>query len=489
MHTVPEQRQPFRPVRAILERVLRHVAVALALLQACVSHTSTGSSVGAASSPRANQPPPAEGAKSYVIPAVEIVAFQAGLNLWDRTFAHDSEAYRVDWGTIADNLDRGWHLDRDAFGMNQLGHPYTGAIYHAFARSAGLGYWESAAYTMVGSALWEVAGETTQPSSNDQIATGIGGAFLGEGLFRTASWLLEGSGESPTTLRWLGATAASPPTVLNRVMLGDDHAFAAGRPAVSSRVGFGARWNHHLSDHDLSDDEHDFEAAAQTSFDYGLPGKRGYRYERPFDEFHIEISALSAGDNHIDKVSVRGLLVGTDYASGEDTCGVWGLYGGYDYLSPGIFRVASTSVTLGTTAQVRVSSSVTLMGGAYGGVGFGAAGTVADDLEDRDYHHGVIPNAHVDLRLIFGEKVMLRLTGRDLFVVGVGPDAGDGHENVLHGEASLSVRVYESHALRLEYVGAARDSHFSGEPDGYQSVGGLYLLYDYHGGTRFAPVR
>ena len=60
-------------------------------------------------------------------------------------------------------------------------------MYHGFARSAGFNYWESAGYTFAGSALWEIVGETTQPSINDQVASGIGGTFLGEALFRMSN--------------------------------------------------------------------------------------------------------------------------------------------------------------------------------------------------------------------------------------------------------------------------------------------------------------
>ncbi|MCK9389946.1 MAG: DUF3943 domain-containing protein [Syntrophales bacterium] len=45
--------------------------------------------------------------------------------------------------------------------MNQLLHPYQGSIYYGLARSAGLSFWESSAYTFAGSFLWETAGETT----------------------------------------------------------------------------------------------------------------------------------------------------------------------------------------------------------------------------------------------------------------------------------------------------------------------------------------
>ena len=61
----------------------------------------------------------------------------------------------------------------------------------ALARSTGLNYWESLGYAFAGSALWEIAGENSLPSRNDQINTGIGGSFLGEVLFRLANLTLE----------------------------------------------------------------------------------------------------------------------------------------------------------------------------------------------------------------------------------------------------------------------------------------------------------
>src|SRR5688572_2581157 len=128
--------------------------------------------------------------KSYAIPAVEIVVFDFLLNRFDNAYFGCCD-YRVTSDTVRRNLRSSWVEDRDPFAVNQIGHPYQGSMYHTFARSAGLGYWESAAYTFLGSAFWEIAGETTPPSRNDQITTGIGGSFLGEALFRMASLVLE----------------------------------------------------------------------------------------------------------------------------------------------------------------------------------------------------------------------------------------------------------------------------------------------------------
>ena len=65
-------------------------------------------------------------------------------------------------------------------------------------------------------------------------------------------------------------------------------------------------------------------------------------------------------------------------------------YGGYDYISPHIFRVSSTSVSLGTTFQWWLSRAVALQGTALGGIGYAAAGNVTQ-VGERDYHYGAAP--------------------------------------------------------------------------------------------------
>ena len=123
--------------------------------------------------------------------------------------------------TIRRNLRSSWVTDRDPFLVNQLGHPYQGAMYHNFARSAGLNYWEGLGFTFLASAMWEVAGEATPPSRNDQINTGIGGSFFGEALFRTANLVLEHPGNMPPWAREVTAALISPPTGLNRAAFGE----------------------------------------------------------------------------------------------------------------------------------------------------------------------------------------------------------------------------------------------------------------------------
>ncbi|MGZ5218386.1 MAG: DUF3943 domain-containing protein, partial [Caldimonas sp.] len=84
--------------------------------------------------PRADEPatPP-----DYRLPAIEIVGFQFLVNRANRYFGTGREDYRVTGTTIRDNLKSSWATDRDPFKINQLGHPYQGAMYHGFARSTG----------------------------------------------------------------------------------------------------------------------------------------------------------------------------------------------------------------------------------------------------------------------------------------------------------------------------------------------------------------
>ena len=106
-----------------------------------------------------------EARKSYAIPALEILGFELLLNAINRNSGNGDD-YKSSLSTIRHNLHSSWVTDTDPFKTNQLGHPYQGSMYHGFARSAGLSYWESSAYTFLGSALWEIAGEKTPPSKN-----------------------------------------------------------------------------------------------------------------------------------------------------------------------------------------------------------------------------------------------------------------------------------------------------------------------------------
>jgi hypothetical protein len=434
--------------------------------------------------------------RSYVIPAAELGAFLFGLNQFDRHLVSPRSDYESDLDSIEKNLRTAPIYDKDPFSVNQIGHPYQGGIYYGLARSAGLDYWQALLYGLAGSFLWETAGETTPPSINDHIATAIGGSFVGEAMFRMANLLLEKGGEHPGFWRELGAALISPPTAFNRLAFGErfKSIFPSRDPEIFLRLRIGATLTTDITGQGLPPTARRQEGSLDYSLTYGLPGKPGYRYTRPFDYFHFEFTAVpnaSSVGNAIENVSTRGLLLGDRYEAGESVRGLWGLFGIYDYFSPQIFRVADTAVGAGTVMQWWLSRLVAVQATALGGIGFGAAGTVADQAE-RDYHYGLMPQALQGLRLIVGDRVLLEATGREYYVVPVSAGGGGtnrfGREIITRAGLGMTVRIYGPHALGLQYLASGRSARFSGLPDRHETIETVSLSYNFIGHTRLGAV-
>jgi hypothetical protein len=433
--------------------------------------------------------------KSYLIPALEIPAFIVLLNVFDRLAFPNlvepsgKKTYSTSPSTFWDHVVHGpWVVDQDSFAMNQFGHPYQGSMYYGFARSAGLNYWESLIYTNVGSFLWETGGETSNPSINDQIASGIGGSFFGEALFRMSDLLLDVEDGRPGFWRQLAATILSPPSGVNRLAFGARYksAFPSQDPAIFWRLRLGLNTNANATNPGLINISR-HETTADYSMAYGLPGVPGYTYTHPLDYFHFEFTTIGNAKNPVDNIMIRGLLLGKDYDKGDSYRGIWGLYGGYDYISPQIFRVSSTSASLGTTFQWWLARAIALQGSALGGVGYAAAGNV-HQVGLRDYHYGVAPQGLLALRLILDDRAMLDLTGRAYYLSGLGGRDPGGTETIDRLNAGLTVRIYKNHALGIQYIASIRDARYPDRPDSHQKTGTISLVYTLIGDSRFGAV-
>jgi hypothetical protein len=427
--------------------------------------------------PELGAPPEFGENKNYVLPALEIVGFDSLLNLHNRNYVSDD--YASNFSSIRRNLRSRWNVDSDPFKTNQLGHPYQGSMYFGFARSTGLGFWESFAYTFAGSALWEIAGETTPPSKNDQINTGIGGTFLGEALFRMASLVLEHDEVGPFW-RELGAAVISPSLGFNRLAFGNrfDAVFPSHDPAYYSRLqlGFSSTVQNDAGTSTTQPKRN--EALVDYSIDYGLPGKPGYTYTRPFDYFTFQATASSA--NAFENLMTRGLLVGRDYDVGPDYRGVFGVYGSFDYIAPQTYRVSSTALSLGTTGQWWVSESIALQGSALLGMGYAAVGATRSTSE-IDYSYGLAPQSLVTLRLIYGNRLSFDVTGREYFVSKVAAGARGGHDNIVRLDAGVTYRVYKRHGITVKYLGNRRDSDYPGIGEAVQTRATVGLFYTFLG--------
>ena len=424
--------------------------------------------------------------KRYGVAAMEIVGFDVLLNQANRRWSGIDD-YDSNLSTIRRNLRSSWGVDHDPFDINQLAHPYQGSVYHTIARSSGLSYWEASAYTFAGSIFWEIAGEKTRPSGNDQVASGVGGSFLGEALFRMANLVLE-NGRGPRLLREAGAAVISPATGFNRLAYGDDGTpiFSSHNADYYSRAQLGASRSSE-DDAGLSNTATKRnEVVADFAIDYGLPGKPGYEYTRPFDYFAFQASASSA--NGIENVITRGSLFVRPYALGPRYRGIVGLYGTYDYIAPQTFRVSSTGLSLGTTGEWKASDAVSVQGSAMLGAGYAAVGTVRSS-DPLDYQYGVAPQGLLALRVIYANRLSFDLTGREYFVSRVAAADRGGHENIARLDASLTYRVSGPHAVAVKYLGNRRDVSYPDIGSRSQTRATVGLYYTYLGEDLFAGVK
>lgn len=99
-----------------------------------------------------------------------------------------------------------------------------------------------------------------------------------------------GDGLSPVW-RELGAAAISPSLGFNRYLgVAGAWAFESGQPATFARYQAGGSTTL-TSNLGPSLTRSENEAAVEFSLDYGLPGKNGYQYRRPFDYFSFGVRA------------------------------------------------------------------------------------------------------------------------------------------------------------------------------------------------------
>jgi hypothetical protein len=455
----------------------------LACTCACLLASVAGVS-RAQDAPAAAQEPEPEPERGVHLTALEIVTFDVLLSNFNRATS-GSRDYDVSIHSIEHNLRGPWVVDHDPFRINQLGHPYQGSLYHGAGRSLGLDYWQSAALTFAGSLFWEIAGEDTPPSKNDQVASGIAGSFLGEPLFRMAH-LVGDRGSVPAAWRpWL-VSAISPPVGLNHQLFGERYGavFDDHDPAYYSRLRLGG--NHVTNDNFASSHGvHTHAAQVGYAMDYGLPGKPGYSYRRPFDYFNFEAGLSSS--NGVENLSSNGLLLGDRFAWGDSVRGIAGLYGGYEFLAPQVFRVSITSVSLGTTLQWWASRDVAIQGGLSGGVGYTAVSSTLRDAASTEYHYGMAPRGALSLRLIEGDRLSLDVAAR---IVSAGRIANRsaGRDDVSRVESALTWRIVGPHAIGFGYVWSHRSAAFPGGVDRRQTLGQFGLYYTLLGRQDFGAV-
>jgi hypothetical protein len=74
--------------------------------------------------------------------------------------------------------------------------------------------------------------------------------------------------------------------------------------------------------------------------------------------------------NGVENLTSNGVLLGGHFGEGPDYRGIAGIYATYEYLSPEIYHLSTTSVSIGTTGQWWIAQDWAVQGSVLGGVDY-----------------------------------------------------------------------------------------------------------------------
>lgn len=428
--------------------------------------------------------------KNYLIPAIEVVAVVVFLNFFDRWVLDKGFAQTRGLKTFFRYMFHGpWAYDSDSVWSNFVGHSFMGHIFFNCARSSGLTFYESFGYSFLGSLLWVLGGETGPPSINDQVTTPVGGAIMGEALYRLHVLILQSGGESPGWWRELAALVVNPPAGVNRLLFGDTYRTVEfdEHPYVFAMLSGSASFVWNRSPSRRAREPSGIAGNGTFDLSYRLPNPHGRSVVRPLDVFDTRISFGGDSQGALDTIFVTGMLVGQHFPRGTWS-GVGGLVASWDDFNVGIFRVAAVGLGPGTMGQLHFSDSLALdarfklLANLMAG-----SNSRKQPFNGVDHHQGPGGGqAALDLRLHLGERAMAEVGLREIVVVGQTPFEGWEDQTFAHG--AMYLRLYGPHAVGVVFDYGRRSSRNAGLPQVHQHSIRLGIAYVWTSDPRFGVM-
>ena len=272
----------------------------------------------------------------------EVTAVNVGVQLFDR-WALNSDFAQTTLRSLKRNFTDGMVWDNDFFVTNMFAHPYHGNLYFNAARTNGLTFWESAPYSLIGSAMWEFLGETEPPAINDIIATTCGGMALGEMTHRLSRTILDDRDRGWKRFwREAAATIINPIQGIHRLVTGDAWRIKSQNyryhdfNQIPVDVSFSVGWRYLADNGALFRGVH----ASYLNF-YLLYGTSvdGESHKTPYDFFDLDATiSIGGGQKTVNNISIVGRLwsmpVIDKSAKNKDGQGMaaeFGIYQHYNY--------------------------------------------------------------------------------------------------------------------------------------------------------------
>lgn len=412
-------------------------------------------------------------------------------------WAMDRYLFNYDWSRIGPstwkyNIQKGWEWDNDRFGINFIGHPYSGSYYFNIARSNGYNFWQSFPFAVEGSLLWEYFGENTRPSINDIINTPVSGAFLGEIMYRVSSNILDDrtrGGER--VFRELLAAIVNPPRAFNRLTQGKmfrvtpTEVYQKEPMNITLYTGI-----HKINDKEGSNNKFGTggtNAILHLQIDYGDPFE--VRQRKPYDVFRGRIE-LGYGVNKylISTINGYGLLAGRTIKENRLLAG---FFQHFDYWHNNIFEVGALGFGGGLISKIRLGRSSNIYSNLHLAVVPLAGNNTQygpDTSDYRFYNFGGGLEGKIEETMNLSNRVSIGFTGYYYWIHTYDGIPGNSLVGILR--PTIAIRLFKNLSIGFEHHIYYNDRYLSGffnkTPDLHltRTEQKLYLQFFFQNGQR-----
>lgn len=399
----------------------------------------------------------------WYIPVITVTATNIAIWAFDR-FALNADYSRVGLGTSKRNLRAGWVWDDDKFGINFVGHPYSGSLAFNNARACGYNFYQSVPYAVIGSAMWEYFGENTTPSYNDIINTPVSGILLGEILYRLSSEVLDDRTRGrERVLREIAAGLINPTRGFNRLIQGKTKRITTKEIYQKEPVDVAIYGGLHKRNSEPYEvyGSGPSNATFNIQIDYGSAFEEGKR--KPYDYFKFTGDlSFQTGRKILDIVTGYGLLAGTNRHWGK-TDVLIGLFQHFDYWDNYSFEFGSLGFGGGIITH-RVFNDKFSMNANLNVAIVPLAGTNGQRPVDsltlvRDYNYGGGGEGKLELSFNVNDIAILSFNNYYYYIQNYVGSKGKNFLGILIPR--LTLKIYRSLRIGYEHDIHYLDTHFN----------------------------
>jgi hypothetical protein len=354
----------------------------------------------------------------WSIPVLETIGAN-GLTWSIDHYVLNADFSYINTATWKDNINKGWEWDADRFGINFIGHPYSGTLYYNTARSNGYNYWQSFPFAVGGSLMWEYFGENTRPSYNDIINTPVNGTFIGEIFYRISSNILDDRTRGlDRVLRELAAGLIDPARGFNRIVQGK--MFRSTNREVYQKEPLNITLFAGINNLNQTSKELFGKGSRREilnlQLDYGNPFEN--RTRKPFDLFKIRIDLrYGEGRKILDNLTGYGILTGKNFESDSGHHAMLlGAFQYYDYWDNQTFELGAIGFGGGVLTKLlldKASKSNLYTAFHVAAIPFAGNSTMfgPDTSQFRDYDFGGGLEGKFEMTLAIGEAGTVKFIG------------------------------------------------------------------------------